>query len=449
MENQICSICREAGCNIITSCDHYYHYHCLNRWLGIRPTCPMCRERIPTHADLDDGYISDDYDNSSERGVDMSLEESIDENLRILNRVIRLDRPPFSDSDDEAEDDELADVLDDVLVGASELIEVAVEVAADVAAEVAYDVAIEAVADAANVSEVNISRSVAIEVDNESGDMLIEVEEVEIEVDNNYRYLRREMNRLREQNSNLRDELYELREDRIEELREENGILRDDISEVREENTGMREQNLDLRNQNVHLREEKIHLRIQVDDLQRLVQNDNDDNNNNNNNNNNNDSNMSDIQNIRNILNEVNVLEEDLRLVLRNQVVSSSSQETSMVQNLQNMVRDLEEKDENSSNKIDELNDRISVFINMNRNKDERIEYLNRINDVCNGVLHLQGRTKDFYKSRYRSKCSENIELMDENIQMLNTNIRLQRINDLYRQYYNTSSQFINRMMND
>ena len=437
MENQICSICREAGCNIITSCDHYYHYHCLNRWLSIRPTCPMCRERIPTHADLDDGYISDDYDNSSERGVDMSLEESIDENLRILNRVIRLEIPPF-DSDDEAEDD--------VLVGASELIEVAVEaaadVAADVAAEVAYDIAVEAVADAANISEVNISRSVAIEVDNESGDMLIEVEEVEIEVDNNYRYLHREMNRLREQNSNLRDELYELREDRIEELREENGILRDDISEVREENTGMREQNLDLRNQNVHLREEKIHLRIQVDDLQRLVQNDNDDDNNNS-------SNMSDIQNIRNILNEVNVLEEDLRLVLRNQVVSSSSQETSMVQNLRNRVRDLEEKDENSSNKIDELNNRISVFINMNRSKDERIEYLNRVNDVCNGVLHLQGRAKDFYKSRYRSKCSENIELMDENIQMLNTNIRLQRINDLYRQYYNTSSQFINRIVND
>jgi chromosome segregation ATPase len=403
----------------------------------------MCRERIPTHADLDDGYISDDYDNSSERGVDMSLEESIDENLRILNRVIRLELPPF-DSDDEAEDD----VLDDVLVGASELIEVAVEVAADVAAEVAYDVAVEAVADAANISEVNISRSVAIEVDNESGDMLIEVEEVEIEVDNNYRYLRREMNRLREQNSNLRDELYELREERIEELREENGILRDDISEVREENTGMREQNLDLRNQNVHLREEKIHLRIQVDDLQRLVQNDND-NNNNDNNNNDNSSNMSDIQNIRNILNEVNVLEEDLRLVLRNQVVSSSSQETSMVQNLQNRVRDLEEKDENSSNKIDELNNRISVFINMNRNKDERIEYLNRINDVYNGVLHLQGRAKDFYKSRYRIKCSENIELMDENIQMLNTNLRLQRITDLYRQYYNTSSQFINRIVND
>jgi chromosome segregation ATPase len=274
-------------------------------------------------------------------------------------------------------------------------------------------------------------------VDNESGDMLIEVEE--IEVDNNYRYLHREMNRLREQNSNLRDELYELREDRIEELREENGILRDDISEAREENTGMREQNLDLRNQNVHLREEKIHLRIQVDDLQRLVQNDNNDN----------DSNMSDIQNIRNILNEVNVLEEDLRLVLRNQVVSSSSQETSMVQTLQNRVRDLEEKDENSSNKIDELNNRISVFINMNRNKDERIEYLNRINDVCNTVLHLQGRTKDFYKSRYRIKCSENIELMDENIQMLNTNLRLQRITDLYRQYYNTSSQFINRIVND
>ena len=83
----------------------------------------------------------------------------------------------------------------------------------------------------------------------------------------------------------------------------------------------------------------------------------------------------------------------------------------------------------------------------MNENKDERIEYLNRINDIYTGILHLQERTKDFYKLKYRSKCTENIELMDENIQMLDTNIRLQRLNDLYRQFYNTSSQFINRMM--
>jgi chromosome segregation ATPase len=428
MENQICSICRETGCNIITACDHYYHYHCLNRWLGIRPTCPMCREVIPSHGNLDNEDMSSaDYDNSSERGVDMTLEESIDANLRILDRVVRLDISPLADVNFDDDDDEL--------VMASELIDVAVEAAADVAAEIAYDVALEAVS-GANVQEVNISRSVAIGVDNESGNMLIEVEEVEVE--SNYRNLLEEMNRLREQNSNLRDELYELREDRIEELREENGALRDDISEVREENTDMREENIDLRNQNEHLREEKTHLRIQVDNLQRLAQSDN---------NNVVSPNISDIQNVRNILNEVSVLENELRSILRGQAVSSSSQETNIVQNLQNRVRELEEKDENSFNKINELQDKISILINMNENKDERIEYLNRINDVYTGILHLQGQTKDFYKLKYRSKCTENIELMDENIQMLDTNIRLQRLNDLYRQFYNTSSQFINRMM--
>jgi len=425
MENQICSICREAGCNIITACDHYYHYHCLNRWLGIRPTCPMCRELIPSHSHIDGGDISDDSDNSSERGVDMTLEESIDANLRILNRVVRLDLSPLSGVDIENNNE---------LVGASELIDVAVEAAADVAAEVAYDVALEAVSGSVNVQEVNMSRSVAIEVDNESGNMLIEVEEIEVE--NNYRNLLEEMSRLREQNSNLRDELYELREDRIEELREENGVLRDDISEVREENTDMREENIDLRNQNENLREEKTHLRIQVDNLQRLVQNDNVES-----------QNISDIQNVRNILNEVSVLENELASILRSHAVSSSSQETNIVQNLQNRVRDLEEKDEFSSNKINELNEQISILINMNGNKDERIEYLNQINDAYTDIIQLQGRTKDFYKSKYRSKCSENIELMDENIQMLDTNIRLQRLNDLYRQFYNTSSQFINRMM--
>ena len=232
MENQMCSICREAGCNIITACEHYYHYHCLNRWLSIRPTCPMCREVIPSHGNLDNGDISSaDYENSSERAVDMSFEDSLDANLRILNSVVRLDISPLANVNDDNNND------DNELLGASELVDVAVEAAVDIAAEVAYDVALEVVSDVAenveNSQEVNISRSVAIGVDNESGNMLIEVEEIEVD-NNNYGNLLEEMNRLREQNSNLRDELYELREDRIEELRQENDNLRDDISEVRD-----------------------------------------------------------------------------------------------------------------------------------------------------------------------------------------------------------------------
>ena len=38
---------------------------------------------------------------------------------------------------------------------------------------------------------------------------------------------------------------------------------------------------------------------------------------------------------------------------------------------------------------------------------------------------------------------------MDENIQMLDTNSRLQRINDLYSQFYNTSSEFLNRIRDE
>ena len=109
----------------------------------------------------------------------------------------------------------------------------------------------------------------------------------------------------------------------------------------------------------------------------------------------------------------------------------------------------MEEKDENSSNRIDELQNRISSLININQNQDERMGYLNRINDIYTNIIHLQGESRNFYKSRYQSKCIENIELMDENIQMLDTNSRLQRINDLYSQFYNTSSEFLNRIRDE
>ncbi len=87
--------------------------------------------------------------------------------------------------------------------------------------------------------------------------------------------------------------------------------------------------------------------------------------------------------------------------------------------------------------------------MNINQNKDERIEYLNQVNDIHTGMLQLQGRTKDFYKLKYQNKSSENIELMDENIKLLENNIRLRRINDLYHQFYNRSSEFLNRMSNN
>jgi hypothetical protein len=412
MENRQCSICRENNCNIVTRCNHSFHFSCLCQWLQVRETCPMCREHISVNIH---GYNNRSYsinnnnlgDNSSEHGVDMTLEESIDSidmtleesidtNLRILDNIVRLDISPVLNSD--------SDELDST----SELV--------DIDQEILYTPPFGGDISASAELEVN---HVVIDVDDESGNMLIEIEEVEEEDDNNYRNLFEEMSRLVEQNRNLRNELYELREERIEVLREENLTLR-------EENIEIREENIDLRNQNEYLRGEKVHLRIQVDDLERYVS-----------------ENITDIQRVRNILNEVNQVSN------LEQVVSSLYQETNIVENLQNRVRDLEEKDENSSNRIDELQNRISSLININQNQDERIEYLDRINNIYTNIIHLQGESRNFYKSRYQSKCIENIELMDENIQMLDTNSRLQRINDLYSQFYNTSSEFLNRIRDE
>ena len=71
---EICSICREnLSKNIITECNHTFHFSCLHRWLTINPICPICRsdieylidtERNDIHyyesEDEDDFYLSDD-----------------------------------------------------------------------------------------------------------------------------------------------------------------------------------------------------------------------------------------------------------------------------------------------------------------------------------------------------------------------------------------------------
>ena len=77
---EICSICREnLSKNIITECNHTFHFSCLHRWLTINPICPICRSDIEYLIDTelnnihyynsneeDDFYLSDDdYYNDS------------------------------------------------------------------------------------------------------------------------------------------------------------------------------------------------------------------------------------------------------------------------------------------------------------------------------------------------------------------------------------------------
>lgn len=52
-----CGICMEStGHLIATSCGHVYHKSCLNQWVHIKRTCPMCRQRFKCR------YSTGDYD---------------------------------------------------------------------------------------------------------------------------------------------------------------------------------------------------------------------------------------------------------------------------------------------------------------------------------------------------------------------------------------------------
>ena len=48
--NDVCSICFEKNdCDDIltlTKCNHVYHYKCINEWIKIGKTCPLCRAVI-------------------------------------------------------------------------------------------------------------------------------------------------------------------------------------------------------------------------------------------------------------------------------------------------------------------------------------------------------------------------------------------------------------------
>jgi E3 ubiquitin-protein ligase RNF181 len=47
----VCAVCTEeiAAADPVARlpCAHWYHHGCIAPWLGIRPTCPMCRAELP------------------------------------------------------------------------------------------------------------------------------------------------------------------------------------------------------------------------------------------------------------------------------------------------------------------------------------------------------------------------------------------------------------------
>lgn len=41
-----CAICMEIGIDIMTQCEHYFHWKCLQEWLRRKSDCPYCRNHL-------------------------------------------------------------------------------------------------------------------------------------------------------------------------------------------------------------------------------------------------------------------------------------------------------------------------------------------------------------------------------------------------------------------
>lgn len=46
----ICCICHELTCfgDKILPCNHVYHHKCIDEWINIKPSCPLCSYQIRT-----------------------------------------------------------------------------------------------------------------------------------------------------------------------------------------------------------------------------------------------------------------------------------------------------------------------------------------------------------------------------------------------------------------
>lgn len=51
----VCSICyqeMESPAAVITDCQHFFHKHCLKKWLVVQDNCPLCTKPIVTAEDV-------------------------------------------------------------------------------------------------------------------------------------------------------------------------------------------------------------------------------------------------------------------------------------------------------------------------------------------------------------------------------------------------------------
>lgn len=53
---ELCPICYDPlnNTSVTSRCQHSFHFHCLNRWLQLNPSCPCCRDEINHLVNPDD-----------------------------------------------------------------------------------------------------------------------------------------------------------------------------------------------------------------------------------------------------------------------------------------------------------------------------------------------------------------------------------------------------------
>ncbi|KAG9139941.1 hypothetical protein Leryth_026299 [Lithospermum erythrorhizon] len=66
-----CSICLGEGLQDVNEmpCKHLFHSGCINKWLGIHGSCPICRVRMPVEVEgMGEGAAADAEDSQNEGG---------------------------------------------------------------------------------------------------------------------------------------------------------------------------------------------------------------------------------------------------------------------------------------------------------------------------------------------------------------------------------------------
>ena len=84
-----CPICLEPfgdddGVRVVPACGHLYHAPCIDRWLDVRNSCPVCRCAVATL------YAAADRDRDAAAVADGAHDDDDDDQEAVLQRVVAM-----------------------------------------------------------------------------------------------------------------------------------------------------------------------------------------------------------------------------------------------------------------------------------------------------------------------------------------------------------------------